>query len=336
MGRFRGWEAQAPTNSPNQLGFGLLAFHEASGKIVYFGGDHNFAFHIFIDASDDTWTWDGTDWTLESPVDRPVGLADFPIGYDPVREVVVVRSGVRRPDVVETGYPYFNYNHTDFTWEWDGTNWTQIDTTATVIDPLPYASMAFHVPSGKMVMTGGIKTGYGGFAAITYNDDTTWTYDGTTWTVEGNANNPLAQYGANLPMWYDPISTNVLCIDRDNVFWAWDGSEWNNITPAVMPPYTYSSAGSYHPNFGESVLFTGSDSLTIFQTAWGWDQVQWTEYPYVGFYNIGFPTQFSYYVVAIDTNGDVLSFGDGDYFGSLTKIYKWIYVPSVGQIYRRP
>jgi len=61
-----------------------------------------------------TWTWDGHDWTLQSPSTQPGDRYGSPGAYDPrLQQVIVFGGGQGGADI-------------DDTWAWDGQNWTQL------------------------------------------------------------------------------------------------------------------------------------------------------------------------------------------------------------------
>jgi hypothetical protein len=61
---------------------------------------------------DDTWVWNGTDWTMQNPADRPSARERSGMAYDPVSRVLVLFGG----DGVG--------GNLGDTWTWDGANWT--------------------------------------------------------------------------------------------------------------------------------------------------------------------------------------------------------------------
>ncbi len=61
-----------------------------------------------------TWTWNGTTWTMQNPSTQPGDRYGSPGGYDPtLQEVVVFGGGQGGVDINDT-------------WVWDGTDWTEL------------------------------------------------------------------------------------------------------------------------------------------------------------------------------------------------------------------
>jgi hypothetical protein len=88
-----------------------MAFDSGRGVIVLFGGGATA--YGFLN---DTWEWNGTDWTQQSPTTTPPIREDHRIAYDASLGVTLLFAGFDAdlpPDL-------------DDTWQWDGMNWTQL------------------------------------------------------------------------------------------------------------------------------------------------------------------------------------------------------------------
>ena len=59
----------------------------------------------------DTWVWDGTNWTQKFPPVSPPTRSSYAVAYDTAQSQVVIMGGT------DTGT-------TSSTWTWDGTTWT--------------------------------------------------------------------------------------------------------------------------------------------------------------------------------------------------------------------
>src|SRR5207247_1336868 len=106
------WELMSPKPIPRSIH--AIAYDVARGRTVMFGGwdsDHILA---------DTWEWDGTNWTQQTPATSPPARAGHSLAYDSARGRVVLFGGCASTVTVGAG---------DFladTWEWDGTTWIQM------------------------------------------------------------------------------------------------------------------------------------------------------------------------------------------------------------------
>lgn len=92
---------------------------------------------------DDTWEWDGADWTLVNPSGGPAGARfsehEFDMAFDSVRGTCVL---------------YLTEGGLGETWEWDGTRWTQLATLSSPMilrDSFRDQQMITHPESGRAV-----------------------------------------------------------------------------------------------------------------------------------------------------------------------------------------
>ena len=135
-----------------------MAYDSTRGKVVLFGG-YGDSYLL-----NDTWEWDGSNWTLYTPATKPSVRYYHAMTYDSVRCKVVLFGGSDGSNLNDT-------------WEWDGTNWTQ-RSPATTLSARSGHSMAYDSARGKVVLFGGSY--YINFSNLNIND--TWEWDGTTWT----------------------------------------------------------------------------------------------------------------------------------------------------------
>jgi hypothetical protein len=135
----------------------------------------------------DTWTWDGTTWTQQSPVTSPPARYGASMAYDPATGNTVLFGGVGSGSFLND------------TWTWDGTTWTE-QSPVTSPPARDGASMAYDPSTGDMVLFGG--NGNPGRLGDT------WTWDGTTWTQQSPVTSPPARVGASMA--YDPSTGNMV------------------------------------------------------------------------------------------------------------------------------
>ncbi|WP_437937261.1 hypothetical protein [Sorangium sp. So ce341] len=99
------WQ-QIMVDGPTPARDSAMAYDASRERIVRFGG--------YTDGSgdsqiDETWEWDGSRWTLMSPVTRPTPRGGHSMAFDERRGVMVLYGGYRHNEV----------------WEYDGTTWVQ-------------------------------------------------------------------------------------------------------------------------------------------------------------------------------------------------------------------
>jgi hypothetical protein len=173
-------------NHPAARMYASMAYDSTRHVSVFFGGTTN-----------DTWTWDGTTWTLKCAN----GVCAAParnwgaMAFDSNRGVAVYFGGVLRPSGTETNE----------VWEWDGSTWAQKCTASPCTDSQPvarsYPALAYDSTTKRVVLFGGFST-----ALNAYQADT-WQWDGSVWTqVSGTA--PIAR--GSHGMAYDPAHKRVV------------------------------------------------------------------------------------------------------------------------------
>ena len=62
------WAQKSPQTSPPARQNTALAFDSAHGQVVLFGGQ---PYSAGVFQTNDTWVWDGTNWTQKSPQNSP-------------------------------------------------------------------------------------------------------------------------------------------------------------------------------------------------------------------------------------------------------------------------
>lgn len=157
--------------SPRQW-FGM-AFDPTRAKVVLYGGQ---AAGILLD-SDETWEYDGVDWSLRSPATRPGPLENAAMCFHQALDKVLLFSGID----VQTG-------GTSQTWAWNGVNWALLPVTGPVPAPRTFARLAYDQGRQAALLFGGMDPQTG-----TLLTDV-WQFDGSTWR-ELLATGPVGRRG---------------------------------------------------------------------------------------------------------------------------------------------
>jgi hypothetical protein len=184
----------------------------------------------------DTWTWDGSNWTLQTPAASPSARGGAVMATDPATGHVVLFGGDSTGGSTLLGD----------TWTWDGSNWT-LQTPAASPPARGYAAMAADPATGHVVLFGGTPGG-------TVLADT-WTWDGSNWTLQAPAASPPARYGATMAT--DP-SGRVLLFGGTPGGGTVLGDTWSitpslTITPNTGPPGTHVSVHGFGYTPGATV-----------------------------------------------------------------------------------
>lgn len=101
------WLRLHPDTVPYARGAGIATLDRQRRQVVLFGGIGDLNTY-------NTWTWDGTDWTLESPKDQPPQRFYSAADDDPgAGGVVLFGGGSADGDLADT-------------WVWTGSDWSQL------------------------------------------------------------------------------------------------------------------------------------------------------------------------------------------------------------------
>ena len=255
------WAERLPPTSPSRRIFGAMAFDTVRRQAVLFGGSGDL---------DGTWAWNGTTWAQQPNTLAPPARAEHAMAYDAARKRVVLFGGYGAFWLANNGLGAD-------TWEWDGSVWRQRFPIASPPARSAHA-MAYDPVRQRVVLFGGRASAY-------LND--TWEWDGTTWLQRPTPIAPSAR--ARHAMAYDAARQRLILFGggRDigtaslGDTWAWDGTQWQQLSPPVAASAREVHAMAYDPVRQRVVLSGGLDGLTraLLRDTWGWDGVTWAKAP---------------------------------------------------------
>ena len=259
------WTQQNPSASPSPRGTALLAYDSTHSQIVLFGGQAGAGIQ---NVENDTWTWDGTNWTLSHPAQAPPPRSNSAIAYDSVHGQAVIFGGLNGPGASDLSD----------TWLWDGANWTQSQQTG----PSERAehAMAYDAVHGQVVLFGGEDPN-----DVPLND--TWVWDGSTWTLKQPRFSPPARFGHTMA--FDSVHGQVVLFGGAvgsgllSDTWLWDGANWNPTSPQNSPPARSFHGMAYDAAHAQVILFGGGGSNMVatnnglLNDTWLWDGSNWTQ-----------------------------------------------------------
>jgi hypothetical protein len=87
------WTQQSPATSPPVRATAPMAYDVGTGQLVLFGGYGTNANTGISTLYNDTWTWNGTTWTQQSPATSPPARDYVPMAYDPGTGQLVLFGG---------------------------------------------------------------------------------------------------------------------------------------------------------------------------------------------------------------------------------------------------
>ena len=161
------WRQLHPQNSPPPLLGPSLATDPVRGRVVLFGGQTQIAVPGPWLCLNDTWEWDGNDWTLMQPSQRPRARLSAGMAFCARTRTLVMYGGSTIGGAIGDR----------LTWEWDGVDWRS--TQAYPTDP----------PSGQKATPAMVTLPWSG-NVLMFAESSTWEWDGATWWFVQGAGGP--------------------------------------------------------------------------------------------------------------------------------------------------
>jgi hypothetical protein len=257
------WTQQHPASAPSARTGAAIVYDAATHQLLLFGGSSRAFFGGTFFGG--TWVWTGTTWRRLHPAASPPGRHNGDLVYDAARREVILFGG-------------YDGSYLGDTWAWNGTTWTQLH-PATSPSPRDSDSLAYDAASQAAIL-------YGGYGDTGRLSDT-WSWNGTTWTQLTPATSP----GVITTAWqaaYDAASQQVVLFGGDpgggqqplDGTWAWTGTTWTQLTPALSPPGRVYGSMTYNSTSQRIILFGGSTNgaeTTFPATTWTWDGSTWSQ-----------------------------------------------------------
>jgi uncharacterized protein (TIGR03437 family) len=208
------WTQAFPQNIPPGRSSAAMAYDSAHGEVVLFGGEP--ASDPLFAELNDTWVWDGSNWTQRFPNNSPLARWASAMVYDSMHGQIVIFGGF------PNGPNYLND-----TWVWDGSDWTQESPQNSPSARESYG-FAYDSAHNQSVLFGGAD--HSGVLGDT------WLWDGSNWTQAHPEYNPLSR-GAQA-MDYDVARNQVVMFGGrgNNGNFLGDTLTWFGGAPAPPPP----------------------------------------------------------------------------------------------------
>lgn len=233
-----------PTNNPLRSSNSVMAQRGTGNPVVLLD---NGSYPGFSKYMNDTWTWNGTDWTraISSVASAPTPLrADFALAYDGYN--ILMFGGRSESEMLSD------------TWTFNGTTWTK-EAPTTVPFGRTKHQLALITTTPKAIMFGGTNM----------NEllKETWVWDGNlkTWTLAAPASYPSARTdfmfagGPTFCVLFGGKGTN----DMKGDTWKFDGAQWTQLTPTGAPSYRAGGCMAYDTANSEWVMFGGHNDFEM-------------------------------------------------------------------------
>jgi hypothetical protein len=250
----------------------------------------------------DTWSWDGTNWTQLHPPLSPPPRTSASMAYDRQHETILLFGGASI-----AGLPLND------TWSWNGTGWTQL-----------YPEQAPEARCGAVMAYSEARKCcvlFGGEAAADrvgrlLND--TWTWDGAQWILQAQAASHLPSARTGSMMTYDVANRQLILFGGTSgnaIYgdtWRWTEQAWQPLSPATRPSPRAWATMVYAASLQQVVLVGGS-SITVnpatdgLNDAWHWNGTDWGQFksvsaPTGGYHSAAYDSSLHTLIVYASTN----------------------------------
>jgi hypothetical protein len=84
------WTQQFPSSSPSARSYFSMAYDADLGLVVLFGGAVG---GDWPNSTNDTWTWNGANWTQIHPSTAPPNRYNYGMAYDSLKRVILIFGG---------------------------------------------------------------------------------------------------------------------------------------------------------------------------------------------------------------------------------------------------
>ena len=205
-------------------------------------------------------------WRRYSTAPLPSARSYWGMVYDSARQVVVMWGDESQGSV-------------NITSEFNGASWQGVETMH--FPPRSrFVKMAYDPVRHVTVLFGGGLDEFGAGASRE-----TWEYNGVDWTQVATANAPT---GSLCPMMtFDQTLDKVLLFGGapsvagpyKNETWAFEGTDWTQITTAHAPSPRAVGCLVYDTNAGRSLLFGGGLYPNVYNDTWAFNGTDWQEIP---------------------------------------------------------
>ena len=235
------WIQRFPSHNPGKRGGHVMVYDSGRARVLLFGGQDGTV------GLDDTWAYQNNDWlhieTPHSPSPRFVAGGAF----DSVRNRLVVFGGNQYSADGKTVNPIYD------TWEFDGTDWTQTNSSGPqVIKPI----LVYDAARDQIIMLG----------VNTKSETLMYAYDASTSTWKQLTPAKLPPCANEATMAYNTNTQKVfftggVCTGssatEDNM--EWDGTNWATVETTLAGGRVFGAAMTFDPDHNQIVMFGGAN-----------------------------------------------------------------------------
>lgn len=151
------WSLRSPENKPPKRENHAMAYDSGRQVTVLFGGRQ---ISPTIIGYNDTWEWDGVNWSLKTPQHDPGAQSSHGMVYDSVRKVTV----------------FFGNPANKTVWGWDGVDWSQSSTNNGPKEWRVCYSLTYDHARDTILLFGGQRTYWVGSSLVYVFYAETWEF----------------------------------------------------------------------------------------------------------------------------------------------------------------
>ncbi|HEX3630309.1 MAG TPA: kelch repeat-containing protein [Candidatus Dormibacteraeota bacterium] len=209
------WQQLHPAHSPSAREGAGMTYDPSLKAVILYGGMNDAT--AKPSAINETWSWNGSDWSPLSPAQSPAGGVRPRLAFLSGANVVA-----RFGDCIES--------NDNGLYTFDGQTWTAHQATGTWPPALCIPALAGDTGRNQLVLFGGLI----GSAIVTPPPADTWLYDGHAWTRATPAQSPPARSDAT--MVFDSDHHVMVLFGGQGLIqgqtgplndtWTWDGNSW--------------------------------------------------------------------------------------------------------------
>jgi hypothetical protein len=258
------WVQVYPATTPAGRSFHTMVYDAADSRITMFGGKTDAA-----TAVNETWVYDSNDWTQLHPANAPSPRIWSGSAYDTTRNRMVLYGGQFTTTDLKTTTNYYD------TWEFDGTNWTQIGSDGPkVTTPI----LAYYEPTHQMIMLGSDTDLKPHMYSLNASNGT-WT-EMTPSVMPDCVNDAGLVYQGHDPKVLVLYSGTCASSSTFSSTYEWDGSNWQ-VVGAISASFRLTGeAMAYDPARRTTTLFGGTEAFSVpVGTTYTYHQGAWSTPP---------------------------------------------------------
>lgn len=255
----KGWLPLVTKSSPKGRSGAAIAYDSKRNQAIMFGGSSAWLGNEYLNEND-TWVWDGSDWSEVSSGENPSARSAHAMAYDEKRDVVVLFGGQNQKGALGD------------TWEFYDKQWHRLDLTVCTCSPpvRAYHQMFYDPSRGKVILYGGYD-----LDKTFYND--AWEWDGSHWSqIIFDTVTPPAS-GFNLV--YDNERDQVLALlsGYPGGTWIWNDASWKRLELPLEPSNRTGAGAIFNPISKTILLYGGSHSDILQSDTWEFDGKKWKQ-----------------------------------------------------------